>query len=133
MQSNTSSFEQGNQNLNSINLPLVKFPARWFMAVPLFLAVPNISWVLVEEVRLLVITSQINLSFHCSLFSILVGNDFITLKAVTYCLGDQQVTWMLLGCTICLILSPFSQPRCPLPALLNHLAIAQGTLMLGSP
>lgn len=130
---NTSSFERENQNLNIINLPLVKFPATWFMAVPMFLAVLNTSWVLLEEVRLLVITNQINRSFHRSLFSILVGNNLITLKTVTYCLGDQQVTWMLLGCTICLILSPFSQPHCPLPVLLNHLDIALDTLMLGSP
>lgn len=54
---NTSSFERENQNLNIINLPLVKFPATWFMAVPMFLAVLNTSWVLLEEVRLLVITN----------------------------------------------------------------------------
>lgn len=123
-QSNTNSIAQGHYNLNSIHLPLVKFPATQFMAVPLFLAVPNISWVLLEKVRLLVINNQINPSFHHSLFSILVGNNLITLKTATYCLGDQQITWMLLGCTVCPILSPFSQSRCPPPVLLNHLDIA---------
>lgn len=79
-QSNTSSFNQRNQNLNGINLPLVKFPATWFMAVPLFLAVPNISWVRLEEAMLLIITNQINKSYHHGLFFILVGNDLITLR-----------------------------------------------------
>lgn len=41
-------------------LPSVQFLATRFMAVSLLLAVPNRSWVLLEEVRLLVITNQMN-------------------------------------------------------------------------
>lgn len=39
---------------------------------------------------------------------------------------------MLLGCTICLILSPFPQPYCPLSVLLIHLDIAILYPVLGS-
>lgn len=39
-----------------------------------------ISRVILEEVRLLVITNQINMSFHHGLVFILVGNDLIILK-----------------------------------------------------
>lgn len=49
-QSNTSSFKQRKQNLKKVSLPLVKLPAMWFMAGPLFLVTPNKSWVLLEKV-----------------------------------------------------------------------------------
>lgn len=80
------------------------------------------AWVLLEEV--IVITNQINMSFHHSLFFVLVGNDLIPLKTSYILPWRPQVTWMLLGCTICLILSPFPKPPCPLSVLLIHLDIA---------
>lgn len=87
------------QSLKRISLPLVKLPDMWFMVMP------NISRVLLEKE--IVITNQINMSFPHSLFFILVGNDLIPLKTSYILPWRPQVTWVLLGCTICLILSPF--------------------------
>lgn len=42
-QSNTSSFKQRKQNLKRVSLPLVKLPAMWLMAGPLFLVMTSIS------------------------------------------------------------------------------------------
>lgn len=103
-----------------------EFPYLWWNSqmcgLCLFLVMPNISRVLLEKV--IVITNQINMSFPHSLFFILVGNDLILLKTSYILPWRPQVTWMLLGCTICLILSPFPQPHCPLSVLLIHLDIA---------
>lgn len=98
-----------------------EFPYLWWNSqicgLCLFLVMPNISRALLEKV--IVITNQINTNFPHSLFFISVGNDLIPLKTSHILPWRPQVTWMLLGCTICPILLSFSSATLPTLCAVN--------------